>query len=208
MSSRKELKAQRRNERDAARRAALAADQRRRRRRRFGIGLLVPTVAAAVVLAITLSGRGDASESFAAKRQGLTERMSGARLKLGVDHFHPTLKVFVGDVEIPVPDDIGAGEGGTHAPLHRHAGDPKLHAEGLEDGALTLAQVMKIWGVAFSEDRLGSYRADGRQAIRVWAKAPRQTRFREATKPADLRLTDGQEVYLAYGTREQAPITE
>ena len=205
MASRKELKEQRRREREAAERAALQA-QRRRRRLRAAIAALAVVAVGGAGIALAVSGSGDEGESFAAEPDGLQERVQAAGLQFGDDHFHPTVKVFAGEREIPVPDDIGGAEGARESPLHKHAGDEQLHAEGLVEGAFTLGQFMRVWDVTLSPTQLGPYRAEGARTVRMWVKAPDARRFRESREFGRLELRDGMQVYLAYGTPEQAPI--
>ena len=181
------------------------ADGRWRQR----VPLAVAVVASVVVGAVggfLLSGGDDAQPGpFAAKRDGLEKRLAEARLPLASDHIHPNLRVFVGTREIPVPDDIGMGDGDVSAPLHKHPGDPQLHAEGVKEGELTLGQVMKVWGVEFSPTQLGPYRAEGSRRVRLWVKPPGRTRFRQSREFERLRLAEGQEIHLSYGTPATAP---
>lgn len=208
MASRKEQKEQRRRAREAAERAAQSAARRRRRWRVIGGGSAI-VIALAAVAVFGLAGvGGDDAETFEAKSEGLEERMAEAKLQLASDHFHPLLKVFVSGKEVPVPDDIGVGEGGVNAPLHKHPGDEQLHAEGVKEGALTLAQVMKVWGVSLSPTRLGPHEAEGDRAVRMWVKPPDAKRFRESREFGDLRLRDRTQIYLAYGRAAEAPIAQ
>ena len=67
---------------------------------------------------------------------------------------------------------------------------------------------MEIWGVPLSSTRLGPSSADARRRVIVFAKAKGQDRFRELEDIPGLRLGDGDEVYVSYGTREQSPIVQ
>lgn len=209
MSSRKAEKERRRREREEAERA-LALAQRRRQRLQLVAVAMVALVVTAVTVAV-LIGRPDeedASAAFEAKPDGARERVQEAGLALAGDHFHPVVKVFVAGEEVPVPDDIGATSDGGHLPVHRHPGDDKLHAEGLQEGRFSLGQFMKVWGVPFSPTRLGPHRADRQRALRVYVKQPGADRFAQTTKREELQLRDGQEVYISYGTPQQHPIAE
>lgn len=208
MASRKELKEQRRREREEAERRARAADRRRRRLRLYG-ALAGAVVLAAGGAAFALSGGsdGDPEEVFAAKPDGLQERVEAARLTPAADHFHPTVRIFANGDPIPIPEDIGiAAAGGEHAPIHRHAGDEQLHAEGVKEGTFTLGQFMTVWGVPLTPARLGPYRADARRKVNVLVKPKGRDRFMPARNVANLQLRDGDEVYVIYGTRQQSPI--
>lgn len=206
MASRRELKEQRRREREAHERAALQAERRQRRVRIIGGALGVAVLAAGgIALAITRGG-GNAGDAFAAKTGGLEQRLAEVNLAPGPDHFHPTVKVFVGQRAIPVPEDIGGAGGSMMSPIHRHAGDEALHVEGAKEGAVTLGQFMQLWDVPLSPTRLGPYRADGQRSVRMWVKDKGDQRFRESREFGRLKLRDGQQVYLYYGTPQQAPI--
>lgn len=206
MSSRKELEERRRREREEAERR-----EREQARRRLRLRLYAALAAAAAALAVgaavvAFDGGDDPKEVFAAKPEGLAERLQKARLALGSDHFHPTIRVVANGKQIAIPDDVGAGEGTESAPLHIHPGDEQIHAEGLQAGRFTLAQFMQIWGVPLSATRLGPYRADSRRKVVVFAKAQGQDRFRQVRDFDGLRLAEGDEVYVTYGTRKQSPI--
>lgn len=208
MSSRKELKERRRREREEAEQRRQAQRLRRRRMRLYAVVAAASVGLAGAAAVVLLDGGGDPQDVFAAKPAGLEERLKKARLTLGSDHFHPTVRVVANGAEIPIPQDIGTGEGAEHAPVHRHAGDEQLHAEGIQEGSFTLGQFMEVWGVPLSSTRLGPYRADARRTVTVFAKAKGQERFRRIADIPGLRLGDGDEVYVSYGTREQSPIVQ
>jgi hypothetical protein len=208
MASRKELKEQRRRERLEAERRALAAKRRGRRLRLFGIIAGAVALAAGAAAFAALGGLDDDPEDvFAAKPEGLQERVDAARLTLAGDHIHPTVRIVANGQPVPIPEDIGvAADGGPHAPIHRHPGDELLHAEGIEEGAFTLGQFMTVWGVPLSPTRLGPYRADGRRKVTVLVKPKGKAQFTESKEITNLQLRDGDEVYVVYGTPEQSPI--
>ena len=206
MASRKEEKEQRRREREEAERRDKQAAARRRRARRYGIvgvGLAAAAVAGGLAY---LETRDDAEEAFAAKPDGLQERIQQAGLAFGADHFHPTVRVVVEGKQIPIPVDVGTGADGAMAPIHLHEGDEKLHAEGAVEGRFTLGQFMRVWGVPLTPTRLGPYREDARRKVTILAKPKGKDRFDEVSDPANLQMKEGDEVYVIYGTREQSPI--
>lgn len=206
MASRRELKEQRRRERLEAERREVLAKRRSRRVRLAGAGLAALLLAGGVAGVLVAGDGNDPLEAFAAKPEGLAERVQQAGLEFGGDHFHPTVRVVAKGRTVPVPVEIGQGSGGAMIPIHMHAGDEKLHAEGLQEGAFTLQQFMRVWGVALDENRLGPYRADGSRKVTVFEKAAGAERFREVREFESLQLRDGQEVYVVYGTAEESPI--
>jgi hypothetical protein len=207
MASRKALKEQRRREREEAERRE-AQYERRRRRLRISGGLAAAVAAGSAAAALIISGGGpdDPEDVFAAKPDGLQDRVSEAGLTPGAEHFHPIVRVVANGQDIPIPDDIGVDAAGGHAPVHRHAGDEQLHAEGLQEGNFTLGQFMRVWGVPFGPTRLGPYRADARRKVMVLVMPKGQKAFRESRKFGDLQLRDGDEIYVVYGTPEQSPV--
>ena len=204
MASRKDQKEQRRREREEAERLARNAETRRRRVRRYGVALAVVVVAAGAGGLTYLERKDDPEEVFAAKPDGLSKRMGG--LPLGTDHFHPIVRLVAEGKPIPIPVDIGSGTGGAMSPIHMHEGDEKLHAEGVVEGRFTLGQFMRVWGVPFSATQLGPYRADGRRKVTVLTKPQGKDIFSQVRDVANLRLKEGDEVYVVYGTPEQSPI--
>ena len=206
MASRKEQKEQRRQEREEAELRERQSEARRRRARRAGIALAGVAAAAVAGGLVYLETRDDAEEAFAAKPDGLEERMQQAGLAFGADHFHPTVRVVVDGKQIPIPVNVGSGTGGAMAPIHMHEGDEQLHAEGVVEGRFTLGQFMRVWGVELTPTRLGPYREDAQRKVTVMVKPKGEDRFEEVRDPADLQMKDGDEVYVLYGTREQSPI--
>jgi len=202
MSSRKEQKARARQER-------LAKEQQRRRdeRRRR---LRVATAAAVGVALITLGAgivrpweRGP-TEPFAYASDGVAQRVARAGLRPGSGpHVHPKLNVVIRGQPIAVPANMGLGA--PPQPMHTHDTDGTIHVEGAAAGT-TLGEFMALWGVALSTDRLGPYRTNRTERLRMWVKAPQAKAFTETRPRGSLPLTDGEELYLSYGSPSQAPI--
>ena len=209
MASRKELKEQRRREREAAERAAARADRRRRTVRLAAAGLVaLAAVAGAIALILSADGPAPSNSPFAAKPEGLFERVERAGLQPGRDHFHPTVRTFARNEEIPIPEDLGTSADGGHVGVHRHPGDETVHAEGVRAGSFTLGQLMTIWGVPFSEQRFGPYRAEGKRRVTVLVKEPGAADFTPTEQYGDLILRDDQEVYVVYGAPDESPIAQ
>jgi hypothetical protein len=208
MASRKELKEQRRRAREEAERRERERARRRTRLRALGVAGAVAALAAAAGGAVLLGAfEQDPEDVFGPKPEGLAERVEEAQLTYGADHFHPTIRLVANGSEIPIPVDLGvAPAGGQHAPIHLHAGDEQLHAEGLEEGTFTLGQFMTVWGVPLTPTRLGPYRENGDRRVMVFVKRRGEKRFTETDAFADLQLRDADEVYLVYGTPEESPI--
>lgn len=207
MASRRDLKEKRRREREEAERRDQEALRRRRR-----LWIASASAAAVAAGAAGLFSLGvfdeDPADAFAAKPDGLVERVQKSGLTAGGDHIHPTVRVVVEGAPIPIPADIGVSAGGRPgAPIHLHEGDETLHAEGVQAGTLTLGQFLAVWGVPASPTRLGPYRETAARRVSIFVKAKGDDRFTETDEVSDVPLDDGDEIYLVYGTPAQSPIT-
>ena len=210
MASRKDLKEQRRREREEAERRAEQALRRRGRIRVYAIAAGVVAVGAGGAAFALLGGlESDPADAFAAHPDGIDDRVAKARIAPGGDHFHPTVRVVANGKPVPIPADaLEDGSGRPAVPMHFHEGDEQLHAEGVQEGTLTLGQFMTVWGVPLTPSRLGDYRADGDRKVSVLVKPKGKDRFTPTKAFGGLQLRDGDEVYVLYGTPEQSPIVQ
>ena len=203
MSSRREEKERRRQERLAK------EEQRRRHERRRRLRVALAATAVAVVAVVGLVAvrpweDGPAS-AFSYSAEGAAERVKRAGTRPGNGpHIHSKLKVVVRDEVIAVPSDMGLGA--AHQPMHTHEADGTIHLEGIEEGTATIGQFMALWGVEFGPDRLGPYRSNGSERVRMWVKPSKGRTFKEVPPEPTFKLADGQELYLFFGPPSQAPI--
>jgi hypothetical protein len=175
----------------------------------FAAGLLAAAMIAGIVAVVANSGGSssdsDAAAAFGTHYSGLEAR----RVEAGVTtmanpnsetHIHPRLSVYVNDKPVTVPVNIGidpARPPGDMAGLHTHDSAGTIHNEGMADARL--GQFFEIWGVPFSESRLGLYEARGQNAVRMWVDGKPSQAF------GDLRLADGQKIVVSFGDRDQPP---
>ena len=203
MSSRKELKDQRRRERLETERR-IAQQERRRRRLRLGAGAAGLAIVALLLIALQPWKQSSRpQEGLAYDAGGLEKRIERAGLREGGgEHIHPKLTVRVRGTSVPVPANMGLGA--QHAPMHTHEPNGVMHVEGEPDP--TLAEFMAVWGVGLAPRQLGPYVANGRERVRMWVKAPDGKSFEEVPVRPDLPLEDRMEIYVAFGTDAQRPI--
>jgi hypothetical protein len=205
VSSRVSEKQRRRAEREAREREVAARERRSRRLRAAGTAALaVVAVAAVAALASTRGGGGGevpkgSEGAFGAHYAGLEQR----RTRAGVStmssptaslHIHPQLSVWVDGKRVGVPANIGIDPRrppGDMASLHTHTPDGVIHDEG--QGNATLGQFFAVWGVPFSRDRLGPYRASGGRAVQMWVDGQPSRAFRA------LKLRDKQRIVVSFG---------
>lgn len=204
MSSRKELKEQRRRERLEAERRMAQQERRSRRLRLAGGGAGLVIIAVIVVALKPWQQSSRSSESLAYDAGDLQERIERAGLREGGgEHIHPKLFVSVRGKSVPVPANMGIGA--QHAPMHTHEPDGVMHVEGEADP--TLAEFMAVWGVPLTPKELGPYATNGRERLRMWVKDPDAKSFEEVSVRPGLALEDRMEIYLGFGTDAQRPIT-
>lgn len=205
MASRKEQKEQRRREREEQERR-LAQQERRARRLRLAAGGAAVVIVAVLVVALRPWEQASQSSSgtLAYNADGLQDRIERAGLREGgAEHVHPKLALSVRGKSVPVPANMGLGA--QHAPMHTHDPDGVMHVEGEPDPML--AEFMAVWGVRLTPRELGPYVTNGRERVRMWVKEPDAKSFKEVPVRPDLPLEDRMEIYLAFGTDAQAPIT-
>jgi hypothetical protein len=213
VSSRLAEKQRRRAEREARERELAARDRRSRRLRATGVVVAAAAILAGVAVLTTLgSGSGGkglpagSSQPFGQHYEGLERRRVAAGVSTmaapsASEHTHPHLAVWVNGERVTVPADIGIDpreDPGQMAGLHTHDDGGTIHNEGQADA--TLGQFFAVWGVPFSNDRLGPYRAGNGRIVQLWVDGkPSQAWGR-------LRLADGQDIRVTFGPkRSKAP---
>lgn len=173
----------------------------------FVAALLVAAIVAALIVVITSADEpapSPTASAFAPVYDGLEAR----RLEAGVptmaegggEHFHPLLEVYVRGEPVDVPTNIGidpAQPPQLMAGLHTHDTTGTIHNEA--GTGSTLGQFFAIWGIPFSPDQLGPYEASGEERVRMWVDGKPSKAY------GDLKLEDGQQIVVTYGTDEQPP---
>jgi hypothetical protein len=119
---------------------------------------------------------------------------------VGAAHFHPKIKVNLNGKQVDVPPNIGispANPPSEMAGLHTHDSSGTIHNEA--GTSAKLRQFFAVWGVAFSSNHLGPYRATKSKKVRMWVDGKPSSDFGE------LQLKDGQEIVVAYGKKSDMP---
>lgn len=210
MSRRLEEKQRRKAERLERERRRAASERRRRLLRRLGVrGATLAAVVAIAVPVLLFGGKETpavAKGPFGTHYEGLEDRRLAAAVPTMMEtmgseaHSHPRLSVFADGKPVPVPANIGidpARDGMDMAGLHTHDDSGVIHVEGMSEA--TLGQFFEIWGVPFSESRLGPYRAASEKNVRMWVDGERSPAFGE------LDLAEGQRIVVSFGTAEAPP---
>ena len=225
MITRKQLRAQHREER-AAREAAQR--QRRRRVRPISAAAAVVIVAAlGVGIAASLAAGGPAGpaatsgpavdlaalpglQATAAPWQpeyaSLPVRLAALALPPNGDeryHIHAHLAVFVDGTPVTVPANVGISAAAQiESPMHTHDTSGVIHIEAsAPSDAFTLGAFFDIWGVTFDAQQLGSYRDGGGRSVQVYVNG------RQIADPTRYVLQPHDDIVVGYGTPGSFPQT-
>ena len=103
----------------------------------------------------------DSPAPWAPEQAHLARRLGALRLPAESDaafHIHARLDIYVDGRRVPVPALIGIDPaGGLLAPLHTHDASGIVHVEADRPFPFTLGEFFDVWGVRFSDRRLGAY---------------------------------------------------
>jgi hypothetical protein len=190
----------------------VTARERRARRLRLTGAITAGAVVAAGLAALTSLGSSGnerlpagSSRPFGQHYAGLEQRRAAAAVSTMAapsanEHTHPRLAVWVNGRRVTVPADIGIDpreDPGQMAGLHTHDDSGTIHNEGQADA--TLGQFFAVWGVPFSKDRLGPYRAGRDGIVQLWVNGKPSTAF------GALTLADGQDIRVTFGPQRATP---
>lgn len=103
-------------------------------------------------------------------------------------HVHAMLRVYVNGKQITVPSQVGIDPQGQYlAPLHTHDSSGIVHMEANQVYPFTLGQFMTIWGVKFTDYRIGSYVSSGTSTLAAYVNGKRiQDAVNYKMQPHDL----------------------
>jgi hypothetical protein len=168
-------------------------------------------IAAAALLALTFAvatiAHGTAPAATAGLQSGpapwapehasLASRLAALRLPTQSDtgfHIHVLLRIFIDGKPVPVPAQIGIDPRGRFlAPLHTHDASGIVHIESRRPYRFTLGQVFTVWGVRFTDTRIGGYADHGTRRLRVFVNG------RHVPHPAARVLRAHDRIVVGYG---------
>ena len=114
-------------------------------------------------------------------------------------HIHPRLSVFVNGEPVTVPTDIGISSAEqAMAALHTHDTVGTIHVESPVVRDYTLGQFFDVWGVRLTKRCIGGYCAGQGKQLRAFVDGEPV-----AGSPRSLKLADGQQIVVAFGTPAQ-----
>lgn len=161
--------------------------------------------AADTVSGVTVAGAGLASgpPPWPAQREGLAARIAALDLpKPGTERFHrhQLLHIYNDGLLVPVAADIGVDEArGIESGLHTHDASGVIHMEASKPFSATLGDLFRLWGVAFSPDRVGGLRAESPDDLQVFVNGAR------IDDPAAHVLAKNDNIVIAFGSLDGVP---
>jgi hypothetical protein len=220
MSSRRDQKERLRQERIARQEADAKADARRRRGAVLFVGAILVAAAVAGVVAVASGGGGSSSDTeqtyarnsvprgaeagaqttpppWRPEYAHLAERIQAMGLpglNEEIFHIHSLLHVYVNGKSVTVPANIGLDQStGTFSPLHTHDTSGIIHMEADQEYPFTIGQVFAVWGVKFTNDRLGPYESGGGKQLQVYVDGER------VKDPIDRVMHEHDNIVVGYG---------
>ena len=130
----------------------------------------------------------------------VADRVAQAGLNLGpmgtAEHYHPHLRIVIGDSEVPVAANIGVDPiTGAMSALHTHEGDGTIHIEADTEGEVfTLGQLFTEWGVALTPTQVGGVHAPNGTIIEVTSNG-----IAVPGDPRAVRLQPNQQIVVSLG---------
>jgi hypothetical protein len=224
LSSRKEQKEQLRQERlEREKAAAASAGRKRRLQIGGGVGLLAVIVAVVVVLIVSSGGGGGSSTASSGSDNGagdiglsvgpapwqpeysfLAQRLAAYNFPQQTDvgyHVHAELKVYINGKQTTVPANLGIDPQGRFiSPIHTHDTSGVVHMESTKFYPFTLGEFINIWGVKFTDNQLGQYKAgDGGNVLQLWVNGKR------VADPVNYKMRAHDVMILGYGKPDSFP---
>jgi hypothetical protein len=141
-----------------------------------------------------------------AEHASLARRLAALRLPGQSDtgfYIHALLRIFINGKPVPVPAQIGIDPQERFlAPLHTHDATGIVHIESQRPYRFTLGQVFTIWGVRFTDTRIGGYANHGVRRLRAFVNG------RPVAHPAARILRAHDRIVVGYGSPRSFPTTD
>lgn len=110
-------------------------------------------------------------------------------------HVHAQLNVYANGKQVTVPANIGIDPQGRFiSPIHTHDTSGVVHMESTKFYPFTLGEFMNVWGVYFTNNQLGGYKAgDGGNVLQLWVNG------KQIQDPVNYQMKAHDVMILGYG---------
>ncbi|HET8672596.1 MAG TPA: hypothetical protein VFL87_03105 [Thermoleophilaceae bacterium] len=91
-------------------------------------------------------------------------------------HIHAELFVYVNGKHVTVPANVGIDPQGRFiSPIHTHDTTGIVHEESEKPYPFTLGEFINVWGVYFTKNQLGAYKAGNGNVLQLWVNGKQDT---------------------------------
>jgi hypothetical protein len=156
-------------------------------------------------ISASLASLSTAPAPWPAELTHLPERLKAINVALlsaegTATHIHAHIDIYIHGTQTEVPAEIGIEPQGGISPLHTHDASGIAHIESPEVSAsYSLGQFFDIWGVKFTNIRIGGYANDAANKLVVYDNG------KVVQDPTNLELRAHHEITVTYGTTEELP---
>ena len=142
-------------------------------------------------------GLQDGSAPWKPEYSQLAQRLQAFNFPQQTDigyHVHAQLNVYVNGKQTPVPANIGIDPQGRFiSPIHTHDTSGVVHMESTKYYPFTLAEFINVWGVYFTNNQLGGYKAGNGNVLQLWVNG------KQIADPVNYKFKAHDVLVLGYG---------
>jgi len=109
-------------------------------------------------------------------------------------HVHAQLNIYVNGKQTTVPANVGIDPQGRFiSPIHTHDTSGVVHMESTKYYPFTLGEFINVWGVYFTNNQLGGYKAGNGNVLQLWINN------KQIADPVNYKMKPHDVMILGYG---------
>jgi hypothetical protein len=109
-------------------------------------------------------------------------------------HVHAQLNVYINGKQTTVPANVGIDPQGRFiSPIHTHDTSGVVHMESTKYYPFTLGEFINVWGVYFTNNQLGGYKAGNGNVLQLWINN------KQIADPVNYKMKPHDVMILGYG---------
>jgi hypothetical protein len=109
-------------------------------------------------------------------------------------HIHAQLNIYVNGKQTAVPANVGIDPQGRFiSPIHTHDTSGVVHMESTKPYPFTLGEFINVWGVFFTDNQLGAYKAGNGNVLQLWVDN------KQISDPVHYKMKAHDVLILGYG---------
>jgi hypothetical protein len=127
----------------------------------------------------------------------LAERLTAFNFPQQTDigyHVHAQLNIYINGKQTTVPANVGIDPQGRFiSPIHTHDTSGVVHMESTKYYPFTLGEFINVWGVYFTNNQLGAYKAGNGNVLQLWINN------KQIPDPVNYKMKPHDVMILGYG---------